>query len=179
MWVWEEWNAFKFRGFFLCVFQYRRTHLLTWRRCWTGRRCWWCGRCLQESWMGNCRASWWSTAHLLHSRSVWDTQHDTHRWKENPQSASYWLFTSLLYDSLLWIPDWTPSCRSICPSRCPTCPTECVPTPGPDKDPGPRHRLWPSSLQVSEITPCIHTDTWRITTIRHLGFLIWSVWFKD
>lgn len=37
-----------------------------------GQRCWWRGRGLRESWMESYTATWWSTARLPHSRSVWD-----------------------------------------------------------------------------------------------------------
>lgn len=76
-----------------------------------GLRCWWRGRGLQESLMENYRATWWSTAHLLHSRSVWDTYRqqkhnanlqlfqtltDTDRCKEHIPSAWYWQISLLL-----------------------------------------------------------------------------------
>lgn len=53
-------------------------------------------------------------------------------------------------DSLLWIPDWTLSCQSICLSPCPMCLFECVPIQGRGKDPGPPHRLWHLLLLVSD-----------------------------
>lgn len=46
-----------------------------------GQKCWWRGRSLQGSWMENYRATWWSTAHPPHSRSVWDASSNWDWWK--------------------------------------------------------------------------------------------------
>lgn len=52
-------------------------------------------------------------------------------------------------DSFMWTLDWTPSCQSTCPCRCPTCLSEYVPIPGQGGGPGPPHRRWVLSVLVS------------------------------
>lgn len=105
------------------MFQCQKTHLLTWPRCLTGQRCWWRGRGLQESWMENCRATWWSTAHLLHSRSVWDTySHNQTRRDDFWACSSNWRSPSSLLLTVCYgyrIGHWAVN-QSVCP------PVQCV-----------------------------------------------------